>query len=42
VGSAVVDIIATNLTDTPQNGINNDIVQKVATFVGKLASAIRK
>ena len=42
VGSAVVDIIATNLTDTPQNGINDDIVQKVATFVGKLASAIRK
>jgi len=42
VGSAVVDIIATNLTDTPQNGINNDIVQKVATFVGELASAIRK
>ena len=42
VGSAVVDIIATNLTDTPQNGINNDIVQKVATFVGELAIAIRK
>ena len=42
VGSAVVDIIATNLTGTPQNGINNDIVQKVATFVGELASAIRK
>lgn len=42
VGSAVVDIIATNLTDTPQNDINDDIVQKVATFVGKLASAIRK
>ena len=42
VGSAVVDIIATDLTDTPQNGINNDIVQKVATFVGELASAIRK
>ena len=42
VGSAVVDIIATNLTDTPQNGINDDIVQKVATFVGELASAIRK
>ena len=42
VGSAVVDIIATNLTDTPQNGSNNDIVQKVATFVGELASAIRK
>ena len=42
VGSAVVDIIATNLTDTPQNGINNDIVQKVATFVGELASTIRK
>ena len=42
VGSAVVDIIATNLTDTPQDGINDDIVQKVATFVGELASAIRK
>ena len=42
VGSAVVDIIATNLTDTPQNDINGDIVQKVATFVGELASAIRK
>ena len=42
VGSAVVDIIATKLTDTPQNGINNDIVQKVATFVDELASAIRK
>ena len=42
VGSAVVDIIATNLTDTPQNGINDEIVQKVATFVGELASAIRK
>ena len=42
VGSAVVDIIATNLTDTPQNGINNDIVQKVATFVGELERAIRK
>ena len=42
VGSAVVDIIATNLTDAPQNGINNHIVQKVATFVGELASAIRK
>ena len=42
VGSAVVDIIATNLTDTPQNGIKNEIVQKVATFVGELASAIRK
>ncbi|MEC8654705.1 MAG: tryptophan synthase subunit alpha [Pseudomonadota bacterium] len=42
VGSAVVDIIAANLTDTPQNGINDDIVQKVATFVGELANAIRK
>ena len=42
VGSAVVDIIATNLMDTPQNGINYDIVQKVATFVGELASALRK
>ena len=42
VGSAVVDVIATNLSDIPQNGINDDIVQKVATFVGDLASAIRK
>ena len=42
VGSAVVDIIAANLTDTPQNGINDDMVQKVATFVGELANAIRK
>ena len=42
VGSAVVDIIANNLTDTPQEGIKDDIVQKVATFVGKLATAIRK
>ena len=42
VGSAVVDIIAANLTDTPQNGINNDIVQNVATFVGELASTVRK
>ena len=37
VGSAVVDIIANNLTDTPTNNVNNDIVQKVATFVGNLA-----
>ena len=42
VGSAVVDIIATNLSETPQNGINDDIVQKATTFVGELASAIRK
>ena len=42
VGSAVVDIIANNLTDTPQEGIKDDIVQKVATFVGELATAIRK
>ena len=42
VGSAVVDIIANNLTDTPQNGMKDDIVQKVATFVGELATAIRK
>ena len=42
VGSAVVDIIATNLVDTPQDGINDDVVKKVATFVGELASAIRK
>ncbi len=42
VGSAVVDIIANNLTDTPQDGIKDDIVQKVATFVGELSTAIRK
>ena len=42
VGSSVVDIIASNLPDTTQNGINDDIVQKVATFVGELAGAIRK
>ena len=42
VGSAVVDIIANNLTDTKQGGISDDIVQKVATFVGELANAIRK
>ena len=42
VGSAIVDIIANNLTDTPQEGIKDDIVQKVATFVGELARAIRK
>ena len=42
VGSAVVDIIANNLTDTPQNSMKDDIVQKVATFVSELATAIRK
>ena len=42
VGSAIVEIIANNLTDTPQEGIEDDIVQKVATFVGELAIAIRK
>ena len=42
VGSAVVDIIANNLTDTPQNGMKDDIVQKVATFVGELVTDIRK
>jgi len=42
VGSAVVDIIANNLTDTSQNSMKDDIVQKVATFVGELATAIRK
>ena len=42
VGSAVVDIIANNLTDQPAHGVNDDIVQKVATFVGELATAIRK
>lgn len=41
VGSAVVDIIANNLTDQPAHGVNDDIVQKVATFVGELATAIR-
>lgn len=42
VGSAVVDIIASNIGDAPANGVNQDIVQKVATFVGELATAIRK
>jgi len=42
VGSAVVDIIANNLTDTPQEGIKDNIVQKVATFVSELSKAIRK
>ena len=42
VGSAVVDIIANNLTNQPAHGVNDDIVQKVATFVGELATAIRK
>jgi tryptophan synthase alpha chain len=42
VGSAVVDIIANNLSDQPAHGVNDDIVQKVATFVGELATAIRK
>jgi tryptophan synthase alpha chain len=42
VGSAVVDIIANNLSDQPAHGVNGDIVQKVATFVGELATAIRK
>ena len=42
VGSAIVDIIANNQTDTPQEGVKDDIVQKVATFVGELATAIRK
>ena len=40
VGSAVVDIIASNLADTPTQGVDADIVQKVATFVRKLAKAI--
>ena len=40
VGSAVVDIIASNLADTPSEGVDADIVQKVATFVHKLAKAI--
>ena len=42
VGSAVVDIIANNLSDQPSHGVNHDIVQKVATFVGELATGIRK
>ena len=42
VGSAVVDIIANNLTDMPQEGVDDDIVQKVATFVDKLTKAISK
>ena len=42
VGSAIVDIIADNLTDTPRESAKDDIVQKVATFVGTLATAIRK
>ena len=42
VGSAVVDIIANNLTDTPHEDVDADIVQKVATFVDKLAKAISK
>jgi tryptophan synthase alpha chain len=40
VGSAVVEIIANNLADTPQEGVDDDIVQKVATFVNKLTKAI--
>ena len=42
VGSAIVDIIANNLTDQPANSVNDDIVKEVATFVGELATAIRK
>ena len=42
VGSAVVEIIANNLTDQPAPGVNRDIVEKVAAFVGELATAIRK
>ena len=42
VGSAVVDIIANNLTKTPQEDYKDVTVQKVATFVGELAKAIRK
>ena len=42
VGSAIVDIIADNLTDTPRESAKDDIVQKVANFVGTLATAIRK
>ena len=42
VGSAVVDIIANNLVDKPAEDVDADIVQKVATFVDKLAKAISK
>lgn len=42
VGSAVVDIIANNLTNSPANRNNGDIVQKVATFVGNLVTATHK
>ena len=41
VGSAVVDIIANTMTESPIDGINEDIVQNVANFVGELANAIR-
>ena len=40
VGSAVVEIIANNLADTPKEGVDDDIVQKVAIFVNKLTKAI--
>ena len=42
VGSAVVDIIASNLTDTPAQGVDADIVQKVANSVDRLAIAVSK
>ena len=42
VGSAVVDIIANNLANTPAEDVNADIVQKVATFVDRLAVAVSK
>jgi tryptophan synthase alpha chain len=42
VGSAVVDIIAKNLADAPAEDVDADIVQKVATFVERLAIAISK
>ena len=42
VGSAIVDIIANNLTKTREADYKDDTVQKVATFAGELAKAIRK
>ena len=41
VGSAVIDIIANNLPNTPLEHTKVDIVQKVATFIGELATAIK-
>ena len=41
VGSAVVDIIAKNLTDISENSKKSDIVQKVLIFASELVTAIR-